>query len=42
MKELSIKEQIEINGGTDKDYELGYAIGSHIRQGIETIISWFK
>ncbi|WP_299363055.1 hypothetical protein [Winogradskyella sp.] len=43
LEDLNQKELLEINGGTEESYNLGHAIGSHIRSGIETIgniISW--
>jgi hypothetical protein len=32
LKELEISEMIEISGGSKMAYEIGYAIGSGIRQ----------
>ena len=32
LKELEISEMMEISGGSKAAYELGYAIGSAIRQ----------
>jgi hypothetical protein len=43
LQNLNTEELLNINGGTQKSYDLGYEIGSHIRAGIETvgnIISW--
>ena len=32
LKELEVSEMIEISGGLNPAYELGYAIGSTLRQ----------
>ena len=32
LKELEISEMIEISGGVNPAYEIGYAIGTAIRQ----------
>jgi hypothetical protein len=32
LKELEVSEMMEISGGSQAAYELGYAIGSAIRQ----------
>ncbi|MEQ3500159.1 MULTISPECIES: hypothetical protein [Tenacibaculum] len=41
LKELSFKEKLEINGGLQEDYDWGYSVGVHIRQGVETVLSWW-
>ncbi len=43
LQKLTERELININGGTEDSYNLGYSIGSHIRAGLSTvgdIISW--
>ena len=34
LKELEISEMIEISGGVNPAYELGYAIGTSIRRAL--------
>ena len=44
LHKLNSEELITISGGNQGDYDLGYAIGSHLRSGIETVgnvIGWF-
>lgn len=43
--ELEYHEIIEINGGVKSDYNLGHAVGDHLRQGVKTagdVIKWFS
>ena len=43
LYKLKSEELVSITGGTEKDYDLGYAIGSHLRSGIETVgdvVNW--
>ncbi len=32
---LNAREILEISGGNDSDYNLGYTIGNHLRHGIK-------
>ncbi|MDP2541830.1 hypothetical protein [Tenacibaculum discolor] len=41
IKELTFEEKVEINGGLERDYELGRAIGKRVRAGIDTVLDWW-
>ncbi len=43
LEKLKSEELIFISGGTDEDYNLGHAIGSHIRSGARAfgeLVTW--
>jgi hypothetical protein len=45
LENLKSEELILISGGNEEDYNLGHAIGSHVRSGLETVgqaIKWFS